>query len=584
MRLHFGPLLICLFVSACNYNTRAPGNSVDAGFATAGPEQKRGSVTDGGQAETSQPMTATCILGSARQERLDSPVLLVADKLPVQGVAIQAPGRMLLKTATTVHIWDLQEGRQRMHRAAEATDAAIDFQARVSWPDSGVNLTVNPVQGSLDVLQGGEVVARIWLTQSGWAVVHASGRFDGDVSTWSDLRWRDDDAQLSLRQLVDLYYEPALLGRLAAGSGFATREVPGIAKGLPLPPVTELAVQRHGNRALGEVRVTDRGGCIGAVRVFLDGKGIPLEPPRDRAGSGGQEIWRFEVPVNPGALHFEALASSRWAIEGEADRLTLTVPGESVANAPPTLHVLAVGVDQYANPALRLNFATVDARAMAQWASGLKAPFGEVRITEIYDRDATRDRIREALLQLQHVPASDTVLIYLAGHGENDGVRWFFLPTEFGSEISLRAVTRDGLSSETLRDQLLNIPARHVALIVDACKSGDLRRAFSAATDERYLEWVGRTAGIHLLAATDQEQLAVEIDALGHGALTYVLLRGLERYADQLPADASVMVKELYGYVGKILPALTQRLALHPQIPMIFEYGPNFPLQTSTDK
>jgi uncharacterized caspase-like protein len=202
-----------------------------------------------------------------------------------------------------------------------------------------------------------------------------------------------------------------------------------------------------------------------------------------------------------------------------------------------------------------------------------------VRITELYDADASRERIRQELAALESAAPEDTVILYLAGHGENDGVRWYFLPSGFGHDISLAGVTADGLSSTELRDALMRIPARHIAVVVDACKSGDLNHAFAAATDDRYLEWMSRTASVHLLAATDQNQLAVELPQLGHGALTFALLQGLDGVADTAPADRTLMARELFQYSSTELPKLTRRLLGKAQFPSLFDYGADFTLE-----
>jgi uncharacterized caspase-like protein len=246
------------------------------------------------------------------------------------------------------------------------------------------------------------------------------------------------------------------------------------------------------------------------------------------------------------------------------------------------LHVLVVGIDHYVNPALRLDFAVADGEGVVAWAnslpSGPQAEFEKVTVTRVYDKQATRPGILRQLQALQRVGMQDTVLIFLAGHGENDGERWYFLPAEFGRDVSFEAIAAEGISAQALQKALVRIPARRIALVVDACKSGDLRRVFSAATDSRYLEWVSRTAGVRLLAATDQEQLAVELPELGHGALTYSLLQGLSGEADVSPGNRVVMAGELFQYAEHSLPEITQRIAGESQYPTVFEYGADFPL------
>ncbi len=529
------------------------------------------------------PLPAKCQPATTGAEVLRDARLEVDQPVPVIGVAFDpASGALLLRTAHDVRVWDVLQGQQRGRRP---DDGEVAFASGLNWPGGGINLYLNAEKGTLDIFSGasGERKASIWLSADAWAVVDEQGRFDADARHWRQFHWRSGADRLNFMQLADMYFEPSLLGKLAAGARFDTADAPPVAAGIALPPRAQLAMQVHGDaaRVSGEVTVTRRGGCIGTVRVFHNGKAMALQAPSPRNPDARQEVWRFSTPLEPGEHLFEALATSARKVQGEVSRAEVQMPGHVVRQ--PRAHVLAVGIDHYVNAAMRLNFAVADAEGIAAWAQRLATETGtgfeEVVVTRVYDKEATRPRILRELAALQEVGAQDTVLIYLAGHGENDGVRWFFLPAEFGREINFEAIAAEGISSKVLQRALIKIPARRIALVVDACKSGDLRSVFAAATDSRYLEWVSRTAGVKLMAATDQEQLAMELPELGHGALTYTLLQGLSGKADGEPDNGIITVGELFRYAERSLPEVTGRIAGEKQYPVVFEYGADFPLE-----
>ena len=524
---------------------------------------------------------STAVCAPDAQGQLLHPRLEVPEPEPVLGIGVDpAFGEVLLQTAHGIRVWDQGFGRQRH---AHGESAGVGFGAAAEWPNGRLHLAIDPSDGSVVIKARGQhsPLAHIYLSHTGWAVVDTHGRFDGDASQWEQWRWSDGTHTINFRQLSDLYYEPALLGRLASGAVLDTATAPPIAAGIPLPPSVRLDAYLSPDQKtlLGTVEAHDQGGCVAALRLFHNGKAMPLTVTS--VAATGMMRAELRLAASPGANELTAIATSKLKVESVPTQRHLTSHGQKPSKG--RLHLLAIGIDHYASPTLTLNFAVADARGIVEWVRDLSQTtdtlFRQIRVVELYEAAATREQIRQALADLEKTAPEDTVLLYLAGHGENDGVRWYFLPTGFGRDISLAGVAREGLSSTELRDALLRVPARHIAVVVDACKSGDLNHTFSAATDDRYMEWMSRTAGIHLLAATDQNQLAVELPELGHGALTFALLQGLDGAADASPADRIVMARELFRYSSTELPKLTRRLLGQAQFPTQFDYGTDFPLQ-----
>jgi len=517
---------------------------------------------------------------------------------------------------------------------------------------AGTGLTLGP-DAAARIATGGRVVltgpggreVELALTVDGWLARDSAGRFDGDPALIARLTVGDGVRSLPLMALADPYFEPELAGRVLAGAGpLLTEESPSLAAGVPAPPVVSLRVQEDTGGPSGRrvgvvtVRAEDRGGCVGRVTLFHNGKAVPVHNGKavpvhngkavpaeavtaeGRLTEGGLavRVLDYRVPLATGVNRFEAVAASALKIEGE--RAVADIPaaggqgtgfgagpgsgsgsgatglrsseGQEPAGAgprltSPRLHGVIVGINLYADPALTLNYAVADAVGVAAVLKSTRQQslFGVPKVRVLKDRAGGRAAILKALAALADTAPEDVVVIYLAGHGENDGVDWFFLPTEFGRTLTLPAVKAEGLSAKDLKNALTRIRARQVLVLIDACKSGQFRRAFSGAADEKYLEWVGRTAGVHILAATAKDQLAVELDQLGHGAFTYTLLQGLAGAADRpgvgLPG---IQVSDLLAFARTRLPALARRHAGVAQYPTVFSYGPDFTLAPAGGK
>lgn len=507
-----------------------------------------------------------------------------------RGLGLDQTGRHLAIAAAdrSLRLFDLTSGRQR---ATVRRDAGAN--AKATELDFGVAAARIGADGSVVVTTPTGATAELLLAaEGGWLIVDPTGRFDGAPSTLDRVRLVDGNGgrSLPLRNLADPYFEPSLLGRLLAGTAPSlTATAPSLTGGVPAPPTVTVTVapanaaDRHAGGAVAQVsvRAEDRGGCIGRVTLFHNGKAFGGAPTVDRSGRtpDGRALrdLTYRVPLAQGTNRFEAVAASKLKIEG--DRAGVTMPAEG-GRAKPVLHLVAVGIDQYAHPALTLAYAVADARSLVESLGrpGARAVFSAVNATLLTDREADRSRILTALDGLRGAAPDDVVVVILAGHGENDGERWYFLPTEFGTAMTLPAVRQEGLSSLVLRDALAAIGARRVLVLIDACKSGQLRSAFGAAADEKYLEWVGRTAGVHILAGTAKDQLAVELGRLGHGAFTYTLLQGLAGAADRRRGDDGLLVSDLLAYTDSTLPALALKFAGFEQVPTVLSFGEDFAL------
>ncbi|WP_372394469.1 caspase family protein [Azospirillum sp. HJ39] len=452
-------------------------------------------------------------------------------------------------------------------------------------------------------LGSGALAAQLIMTRGGWSVLDGAGRFDGSDGGLGDVAWQAEQEVFEMTNFSQPYYEPGLLAKtLRAPAALLTPGAPTVTAGIAPPPTVQIAAPA-GAAAPGPASVAvtaaDRGAGIAEIVLYANGKA--LDPAAvtatedvDVNGQPGRRV-TFTVDLVAGTNRLRAVALGDNRIESVPAQALVTVvaPVEK-----PVLHVVVVGINQYANPVLELNYAVADARGVTAWARKQTGGgvFAEVKLHELYDRQATRANIGSLFAQLKATRPQDVVVIYVAGHGENAEQSWYFLPTEFGRNLPfetaagdarggqafrqavLQAVAADGISARSFYRNVLQIGAQHVVLLIDSCKSGGVRRAFEADADRRALALVGQQAGVHILAATDKNQLAVELEALGHGAFTYAVLNGLGGAADGNPADGMVSAREVLGYAVAQVPAMALRHSQSEQNPTAFSRGADFTL------
>ena len=156
------------------------------------------------------------------------------------------------------------------------------------------------------------------------------------------------------------------------------------------------------------------------------------------------------------------------------------------------------------------------------------------------------------------------------------GDEWYFIPHDLVQPEQPEQLRAGGLSSRELALALRRMPARKIVVVIDACKSGAAAAGFRGLEERRLLAQLSRATGTHLIAATTKEQLATELDQLGHGVFTYVLLEGLGGKAAAGGQD--VTARKLMVYVEQALPELTKRFRAEEQFPVVSSTGMDFPI------
>jgi uncharacterized caspase-like protein len=232
----------------------------------------------------------------------------------------------------------------------------------------------------------------------------------------------------------------------------------------------------------------------------------------------------------------------------------------------PVLWLLSIGVSQYQQSGIDLQFADADARAVAELLKGQgKGPiYSETKTLVLTNEEVTRESILDGIERfLNQAGPEDVATIFMAGHGVQDRATgsYYFLPYPANAENLLTAGLRMSDFDEMIRVLRRNV--HRVVVMLDTCHAGALHlpsRAVMSADD--LATQVEVDEGLFLLAAAKPGEESKEEPQLGHGAFTYALLEGLRGAADT-SGEGLVSVSDLFGYVARRVPRLTEG-AQHP--------------------
>lgn len=256
-----------------------------------------------------------------------------------------------------------------------------------------------------------------------------------------------------------------------------------------------------------------------------------------------------------------------------------------------TLWVFAVGVSQYKNSTISLQYADNDAEALARAFQAQSGKvFQKVYTKVLVNQEASRQAIiREMQTFFAQATAEDAALIALMGHGVVDGGSFYFLP----HPADLSNLSSEGLPLAEFEASVREVgkKVQRLILAIDTCHAGAVeirtRGIKLATTGEERKTGVSLAGGLapttreaYILSSSKDTEESLEDanyrlpgEKKGHGAFTYAILRGLRGEADT-DSDRVVNVLDLFTYASSQVPKITGGR----QHPFVRGAGTNFAL------
>ncbi len=477
--------------------------------------------------------------------------------LPIQGavraINISADGR--------VAVVGLSDGTIRWYRMRDGRELLAFYPHRdrkrwVLWTPSGY----------YDASEGGDGLI-------GW---HVNNGPDKGASFYPVSRF------------FERFYRPEVVARVirdvetdtAALASLGEKAAPDIeAAGIRPPPEVAIVSPLPGRQFDSDVQeikviAEDLGGGIAEVRLYQNGKILPREAVAKVTKKGSTEEHLFRVKLIDGENRLKVIALSRDRIESSPMEITVTLRGAEKESA---LHLVIVGINRYRNAALNLTYAETDAKGIEGFfqSDDVKKLFKSVHIYSAMSEQATGQRIKGLFAEVGgKAQPQDTLLIYLAGHGDTVGEDWYFIPHDVVAPEIEQELRKGGISNAFISESVKQCRAQKVFVMIDACKSGKIILALRSTEARKALVQLARSTGTYIVSASTDQQYAAEIKALGHGVFTYTLLEGLRGKG----GEKKVTVEGLIHYVKEKLPELTEKHRGAAQYPVSWGSGMDFPL------
>ena len=225
----------------------------------------------------------------------------------------------------------------------------------------------------------------------------------------------------------------------------------------------------------------------------------------------------------------------------------------------PDLYLLSIGVSEYQDAEMNLDYAHKDALALQKIYKNQEGKlFNQVHVNLLTNQEATRGNVLDAFDWLeQGVTQHDMAVVFVAGHGVNDVKdNYYFLPHDADVERLRRTAVNWGDFNILLAD----LPSKTL-LFVDTCKSGNVtgskKRGFESNITGALKDLADTESGVVVMSASTGKESSLENPTWGHGAFTKALVEGMENFKADLDQDEVITFKELDLFVSRHVKRLT---------------------------
>ena len=415
----------------------------------------------------------------------------------------------------------------------------------------------------------------LWTPQGYYA---SSVAGDQNIGWQLNRGWEQAGEFVTAAQLKKHFYRPHVIKRAfdLADAGAAVREA-GLS-GFKLADLTnhtppEFRIADPGDKSRAdrsplsvklELAATDD--PVTGFDVTVNGRQVTPRAVRDLPLTTELQIRALNIPLEKGENHIQVTAHN--AVGDSVQDLLVYLDREGVLDKKGKLFVLAIGVDKYPKfDAIHwLHYAAADARLLLDTLTKKAGPLHTEVISKLLvtdgDTPPTKANIEDALslFRKDATEPNDTVVLFLAGHGENEGADYLFMP-EDSEDLDGKHFRRSTVVDWSVLQKALQDAQGTRIMFVDTCHS-------RGAYNQRLIKDAANE-NIVVFSATDSATEAQEDADLGHGIFTYALVEGLNGKPPELMDEGAVNVTALISFVSYEV----KRLSKGEQKPALYASG-----------
>jgi len=324
-------------------------------------------------------------------------------------------------------------------------------------------------------------------------------------------------------------------------------------------------------------------------RLFVYVNGVPV---KGQYGINLREYYAqkfdttFQFSLSQGLNKIQVSALNTQGIESNKETFFKSY---YKADLKPDLYLAVIGVSNYQDTLLNLNYAAKDAVDIANLLREDSTSYKKIYSSIITNEKVLKESILDLKRHLCKSNVDDTVILFFAGHGKiyqnND---YYF----FTYDIDFKNAEKRGLSLEEIFSIIDDIPARNKILFMDTCDAGEVDPDTRNSTlgNKQITEYVSiryprginlinkkqieknrkayrlmqtmfnnlnRATGITVVSASGGGESAFEGNGYSNGVFTHCIIEGIKMRKADFNDDNLISVSEIAAFVQNEVPKLT---------------------------
>ncbi|MEE9910520.1 MAG: caspase family protein [Deltaproteobacteria bacterium] len=497
--------------------------------------------------------------------------------------AVSRDQKMMLaadRDVSELTLWNLASGNKTAAITAHRNISSVELSADARR--AMVNHRVSTAQ--YDLRAGKELAQFISFMDGEWIVITPEGYYNASAGGERYLNVRVGEQVYGIENYRETFFRPDLVKVALSGGSLADFRKLADVKEPPAVKIFDTPASVATDEVTVRLSLTDQGGGIGDIRLYLNGTAVVMDSRAVQIlGKTGQAVLKsYDLKLVNGKNTIKAVAMNG-DNSMQSNEAALEVTANYAQAGKPSLSALVIGINQFKNPKLKLQYSAADADLFAATLqSASEGLFDRVTIKKlIKPEETTNDAILREIKSFQSLRPDDLFVFYIASHGTVDEGEYFLITSNVGS-LRTEKLKTDAISQNKLKEAIANIPATKKLIIIDTCNAGALGEAIQVAmltrgmSEDTALKILSRAVGSTILSASTSLQEALE-GYRGHGLFTYVLAEGLRGKADK-GKTGYIKTTDLADYVDNEVPLLAEKTFKRAQYPTISISGQAFPV------
>jgi hypothetical protein len=418
----------------------------------------------------------------------------------------------------------------------------------------------------------GKAVTMVLFNNQEWFVFDENGYFDCSNGAREYARFVKGLSVYHFQQFWNDFFQPGLISLFLEG-----RSPKGIHIAQKLP---DEKIQETIDSATITLKVCAKPRSNGVGKIFLLHNGRAFdESSRGLVSATRRDCKTFTINLTPGKNVFVGAAyDQNNDIFGQSQKFNIVYQPKEIVK--PNLYIIAVGVSEYADKNINLKYPSFDAIEVCKALGEVgRTIYDNIYASVLINQQAKKETIQQHMREtIKQAKTADTVVLYLAGHGETEEKAYYFL----SHDADITDMPKTTLSIDEISQFVQRLSASKIAVFLDTCKSGAATKALGTLAmargveERRIIANLAKERGIAVFSAANLTQAAYEIQALGHGIFTYCMIDALKNKKGQIANNKLISISKLLGEVNRTTRDVAYEYLKIDQSPILYMFGDDF--------